>query len=81
MDSVVGTVDNELTSFNDTSLPDYVLPVPIGPNHGTPSDPKRVLCGPSLIGKLCQICPDHIICDGGAWDNIPTRGMYLGDTE
>lgn len=67
----------ELPSYNHTSLNDYVVPFLYGPNHGTSSDPKRLLCGASLMGKLCQICPDHIVCDGGAHDNIPPIGRYL----
>ncbi|KAH7709345.1 hypothetical protein AAVH_23390 [Aphelenchoides avenae] len=63
---------NKLTSSNNIDLVDYVVPFSGGPNHGTPTDPKRVLCDASLLGQLCQVCPDHIVCLGGAW-SIPPR--------
>ncbi|KAH7704039.1 hypothetical protein AAVH_28777 [Aphelenchoides avenae] len=52
---------------------DYTLPKPCDPNHGTSWDPKRIICDASLKGKMCQICPDHIVCLGGADSNVPVR--------
>ncbi|KAH7726457.1 hypothetical protein AAVH_05848 [Aphelenchoides avenae] len=42
-------------------------------NHGTPSDPQQVVCGASLVGELCQLCPYHIVCDGGGDVYLPNR--------
>lgn len=53
---------------------DVIVPKPCDPNHGTAADPKQILCDASLKGKMCQICPYHIVCDGGADSNMPTKG-------
>lgn len=45
-------------------------------NHGTPSDPQQVVCGASLVGELCQLCPYHIVCDGGGDVYLPNRGTF-----